>query len=95
MDNSDRDNFMYFKGFLYGVLFGTQDMIIDLYKTDLISMNTTYEYFLHIRTCDMSADQLMRITKRWCDNNPDKTHLALSKIMLNAFYVLPISENCE
>ena len=43
------------------------------------------EYDLLTPTRDMTVDKKFKILKKWCDNNPSKTHLSIEYVMFVAF----------
>ena len=55
------------------------------------------EIKLMYRACGMDGFQMIRIIKKWCDENPDKTHWGFEHIVFMAFGDLPIKsdEECE
>ena len=56
--------------------------------------STIKEFNIYIRTCEMTSEQLIGIIKKWCDANPNQTHLMFSFIAIEAFLSLPIKQNC-
>ena len=67
-----------------------------LIQQDLIPKNSPViaRFNTYIRTCEMSSEELIDVIKKWCDNNPQKTHLMFSYIAIEAFLSLPIKQNC-
>lgn len=47
------------------------------------------------RICGMDGFQMIRIIKKWCDENPDKTHWHLGDIVFIAFIELPFKSDKE
>ena len=50
---------------------------------------------LRLRTCGMCHDQIIRIVKKYCDNNPEKTHMAFVHLLFMALADLPQSSEEE
>ena len=46
------------------------------------------------KLCNISDRQLIRMVKKWCDENPHKTHHRLSAILFDLIFSLP-DDNCE
>ena len=53
--------------------------------------------FIYYRICKMDGKQRIRIIKKWCDDNPDKTHLSFSEVVYLALSELPLNnpDDCE
>ena len=51
-------------------------------------------YDLEKRTCGMTNDQLARIVKKWCDDNPSETQHPFTRIVYWALMSLPLRD-CE
>ena len=86
-----------YKSILDGVLLGN-NLTLDVLQRKFAS--TPNEEFLPLklllRVCNMTRDQQIRIIKKWCDNNPDKTHFDFVEIIFTAFLSLPptSAEDC-
>jgi len=81
---------------LFGLGEGNQITLAKLIQQDLIPKNSPAitRFNTYIRTCEMSSEELIDVIKKWCDNNPQKTHLMFSYIAIEAFLSLPIKQNC-
>ena len=58
----------------------------DSTNTQLINLNN--------RTCDKPVEQIVRIIKKWCDDNPTETHNSFESLVFTILFQLPI-EDCE
>ena len=81
---------------LFGLGEGNQITLGKLIQQNIIPKNSPAiaRFNTYIRTCEMTSEQLIYVIKKWCDNNPQKTHLMFSYIAIEAFLSLPIKQNC-
>ena len=68
-------------GFLNGSFYSINQAVINS-KSDSDDLE---EYDLLTPTRDMTVDKKFKILKKWCDNNPSKTHLSIEYVMFVAF----------
>tara|TARA_A100001011_G_scaffold212414_2_gene220644 strand:- start:3616 stop:3978 length:363 start_codon:yes stop_codon:yes gene_type:complete len=86
-----------YKSILDGVMLGNS---LTLGVLQLKFASTPNEEFLPLklllRVCNMTKDQQIRIIKKWCDDNPDKTHFDFVEIIFTTFLSLPptSAEDC-
>ena len=65
-----------------------------LYSYSIID---SVEYVAHsylAGACYMDTDQVIRMVKKWCDDNPDKTHFYYDQIVDIVLRQLPIDDEC-
>ena len=69
-----------FHGYLKGFIAGNTKTL-DLLELD----EEAFDAYLLSRICGMTHGQHIRIIKKWCDDNPERTHLPFSRITYTAF----------
>ncbi len=86
----------YYESKIFGLGEGNQITLAKLIKHNIIPKNssTIKDLNTYIRTCEMTSEQLIGVIKKWCDANPNQTHLMFSFIAIEAFLSLPIKQNC-
>ena len=86
----------YYESKVFGIGEGNQITLAKLIQKNIIPKNSAAikEFNTYIRTCEMTPEQLIGIIKKWCDANPNRTHLMFSFIAIEAFLSLPIKQNC-
>jgi len=73
MSSQDRINASYFDGWLEGYSIGNEEGWLLSLTTDKQGFLTTIPRY--------ENSQLFRIIKKWCDDNPQKTHMGLDRIL--------------
>lgn len=63
--------------------------------TNTFLNNVETEYNLLNRTCGMPSEQMIRIIKKWCDDNPSETHNGFAIITFVALMKLPAKSDAE
>ena len=86
----------YYESKIFGLGEGNQITLAKLIQQNIIPKNSTTikDLNTYIRTCEMTPEQLIEVIKKWCDANPNRTHLMFSFIAIEAFLSLPIKQNC-
>ena len=86
----------YYESKIFGLGEGNQITLAKLIQQNIIPKNSTTikDLNTYIRTCEMTPEQLIEVIKKWCDANPNRTHLMFSYIAIEAFLSLPIKQNC-
>ena len=86
----------YYESKVFGLGEGNQITLAKLIQKNILpkTSSTIKEFNIYIRTCEMTSEQLIGIIKKWCDANPNQTHLMFSFIAIEAFLSLPIKQNC-
>lgn len=86
----------YYESKVFGLGEGNQITIAKLIQQDIIPENSSAikDLNTYIRTCEMTPEQLIEVIKKWCDANPNQTHLMFSFIAIEAFLSLPIKQKC-
>ena len=86
----------YYESKVFGLGEGNQITLAKLIQQNIIPENSTTikDLNTYIRTCEMTPAQLIEVIKKWCDANPNRTHLMFSFIAIEAFLSLPIKQNC-
>ncbi len=86
----------YYESKLFGLGEGNQITLGKLIQENIIPKNSpaVANFNTYLRICEMTPEELIKIIKRWCDDNPKKTHLMFSFIAIEAFLSLPIKQNC-
>ena len=86
----------YYESKILGLGEGNQITLAKLIQKDIIpkDSSTIKDFNTYLRTCEMTTEELIEVIKRWCENNPNKTHLMFSFIAIEAFLSLPIKQNC-
>ena len=94
MTDQEYHHHSYYAGLLEGTLMGNAETLL-LLSNSLTNVQTEGMTLL-LRVCKMTEEQQMRIIKKFCDNNPDKTHYSFNRIIFWAFSLLPINspEDC-
>jgi hypothetical protein len=82
------------QGFAISYMSMTEGYIGGNLHTLNILDNTDPELNLNLRVCDMPNDQIIRIIKKWCDNNPTKTNMGFKKIIFFALKPLAPESEC-
>ena len=83
----------FYKGFVTGY-FTANDYSARMFEAFIpegskIAVNT---YSLANYTSGMSYDEVIKIVKRYCDNNPQKMHEPFATLLWEALTVLPLQE---
>lgn len=94
MTTEEWGNFQYYNGIIHGTRIGTEKLAIKMIKDNAVSFEVGSLYFMGLRICNMSEEQIIRIIKKWCEDNPDKTHMSFSSIMLEAIMEISIDDSC-
>ena len=83
---TDNEYFHYnkFHDIVQGIIFGNHHTILSLIHSGT-DKNEALQHSLFLFTCSMPKDQKIRIIKKWCDDNPDKTHYSFWQITFAAF----------
>ena len=81
-------------GYVDGVLDANEKVLLDLYSTNILEWSFVEQMVVTNRVCGMTRNQLIKILKKWCDENPAETHNRFEFIVLNSFIMLPIRD-CE
>ena len=86
----------YYESKVFGLGEGNQITLAKLIQKDIIpeSSSIIKDLNTYIRTCEMKPEQLIGVIKKWCDANPNQTHLMFSFIAIEAFLSLPIKQDC-
>ena len=86
----------YYESKIFGLGEGNQITLAKLIQKDIIPENSLAieDLNTYIRTCEMKPEELIGVIKKWCDANPNRTHLMFSFIAIEAFLSLPIKQNC-
>ena len=86
----------YYESKVFGLGEGNQITLAKLIQKNILPKTSSAikEFNIYIRTCEMTSEQLIGIIKKWCDANPNQTHLMFSFIAIEAFLSLPIKQNC-
>ena len=73
---------------------GNQIILNRLYEYSIIdSAEAVYHNYI-AGACEITSDQVIRMVKKWCDDNPDKTHFYFDQIADVVLRELPISDKC-
>ena len=72
----------------------TMELIKRTRESSQLSGGNDDLFDLKDRTCGMPTDQLARIVKKWCDDNPSETHHDFTGIVYWALISLPLRD-CE
>ena len=86
----------YYESKIFGLGEGNQITLAKLIQQHIIpeTSSAIKDLNTYIRTCEMTPEQLIEVIKKWCDVNPNRTHLMFSFIVIEAFLSLPIKQNC-
>ena len=86
----------YYESKIFGLGEGNQITLAKLIQQDIIPENSSAikDLNTYIRTCEMTPEQLIEVIKKWCEANPNRTHLMFSFVAIEAFLSLPIKQNC-
>tara|TARA_B100002052_G_C15652936_1_gene493642 strand:- start:139 stop:525 length:387 start_codon:yes stop_codon:yes gene_type:complete len=82
-----------FTAFITGIESGNT-LTLELLSKIGIDRSSTQFFNLQNRICDMPTEQIVRIIKKWCDDNPTQTHLPFYGLVFTALLELPIRD-CE
>ena len=94
MTTVEKNHNTYYRGVLHGVHEGTEYLLGYYYNTGYLTEAELLPGFMSSRTCNMTDDQLMRIIKKWCDENPEGTHLDFEEIIIKAILKMPVDKSC-
>ena len=94
MNLNENLQYRFWLGLLYGVQAGSEQMLLFSRDAGWTTQEQALNMFIGLRTCNMNADQMFRIIKKWCDDNPTKTHISFEDIVFRAFLSLPIDKTC-
>lgn len=94
MTRMELDHHEYYIAMIHGIIYGSSGLLMDMRDRKFISQEIYELWVVRFRTCKMSENQIIRIIKKWCDNNPNKTHLTLMDITFRAIFELPIDDDC-
>ena len=86
----------YYESKILGLGEGNQITLAKLIQQNIIPKNSSAikDLNTYIRTCEMTSEELIGVIKKWCDTNPNRTHLMFSFIAIEAFLSLPIKQKC-
>ena len=84
MNESEYFLFGKYRSMVQGISAGNHHTIMS-FMVSGIKASEASQHSLHFFTCGMPLDQQIRIIKKWCDNNPDKTHISFGEIAFAAF----------
>ena len=85
MNEKERSAYHNWMPYLIGFLGGSFVSINQAMITSKCDSSDLKEYDLLTPIIDMTIDQKFKIIKKWCDDNPSKTHLGMEFVMHNAF----------
>ena len=74
-----------------GIRSGNAMTVALLHQSGFDSTNTKL-INLNNRTCDKPVEQIVRIIKKWCDENPSKTDQSFTSIVYWALASLPLRD---
>ena len=95
-DYSDSDELytILFESWVQGIIAGNRGTYNLLRYTDDEWPVLLDAFDLYVRTCEFTMQQKIRILKKYCDDNPTRTHLDFSELVFEAYLGLPIDNNC-
>ena len=72
----------------------TYESMIYYKNSGYITVEEVLIGYISLRTCNMDENQIMRIIKKWCDDNPAQTHLDIEDIIIKTIISMPVDESC-
>ena len=78
-------HYISYRAQLRGIIGGYEEAISE----SNVTSEEKFQRSMFSYNCNINRDQEIRIIKKWCDNNPSKTHYSLIKIVLLALRELP------
>ena len=94
MSDNEKINSELWMSYLQGVLDSDENAKMAVVKTGTVESFSLEKYILKKRVCGMTLDQIMKIIKKWCDNNPEETDRNFASIISYTLDTLP-ERNCE
>lgn len=94
MDTYEYGSYRFFRGQVMGVVSASKELLIHYEELEYITSEDARIGDLALRVCKMDVDQMIRVLKKWCDDNPTQTHKPLVTIIFLAFVPLP-TDDCE